>query len=280
MNELTVKHVDFFGDDLLATKDADGNIWAGAKWICNGIGLSRGQSNGEIAKIQADEVLRQGCMKFRAGVFDPNNPTIALKLDFVPLWLAKISITPTMKQEAPEVASKLERYQLQAKEVLAAAFLPASVSKIGELSPELQMFKQIFDCAARIELEQKQQAQALEETNAKLDGIRDVVSLNTQSWREDARRLIVRIAQKMGGNEYIREVQTEISKLVDERAGVSLETRLTNKRRRMAEEGACKSKRDKLSKVDVIADDKKLIEIYVAIVKEMSIKYGICEKVS
>ena len=62
---------------------------------------------------------------------------------------------------------------------------------------------------------------------------------------------------------------------VEERAGVSLGTRLTNNRNRMAGEGVCKSKRDKLSKVDVIADDKKLIEIYVAIVKEMAVKYGV-----
>ena len=34
----------------------------------------------------------------------------------------------------------------------------------------------------------------------------------------------------------------------------------------------CKSKRDKLTVLDVIADDKKLVEGYIAIVKEMSIK--------
>ena len=62
---------------------------------------------------------------------------------------------------------------------------------------------------------------------------------------------------------------------MDQRARVSLETRLTNKRRRMAEEGICKSRRDKINKLDVIADDKKLTEIYVAIVKEMSVKYGV-----
>jgi hypothetical protein len=43
----------------------------------------------------------------------------------------------------------------------------------------------------------------------------------------------------------------------------------------MAEEGVNKSKRDKLSYLDVIADDKKLIEGYTAIVKEMAIKYGV-----
>lgn len=136
------------------------------------------------------------------------------------------------------------------------------------LSPELRTL-------INLELQQKEQAKALEAVNQKVDGIRDVVALSPNSWRPEARNLIVRIAQKMGGNEYIREVQSGIHKLVDERAGVSLETRLTNKRRRMADEGICKSKRDKLNKVDVIADDKKLIEIYIAIVKEMAVKYGV-----
>jgi hypothetical protein len=43
----------------------------------------------------------------------------------------------------------------------------------------------------------------------------------------------------------------------------------------MVDGGVRKSKRDRLSKVDVIADDKELIEIYVAIVKEMAVKYRV-----
>ena len=46
----------------------------------------------------------------------------------------------------------------------------------------------------------------------------------------------------------------------------------------MADEGVSKSKRDKLNKVDVIQDDKKLIEIYMAIVKEYAIKNNVWEK--
>ncbi len=135
------------------------------------------------------------------------------------------------------------------------------------LSPQLQLL-------INIEVKQKEQALALENTNKRIDDIKEVVSLDTQSWRADAKNLIVKTAHTMGGNDFIRDVQRDIFKLVDQRGGVSLETRLTNKRRRMADEGVCKSKRDKLTKVDVIADDKKLIEIYVAIVKEMAIKYG------
>lgn len=145
--------------------------------------------------------------------------------------------------------------------------LIALETNVSELSPELRVL-------ISLELKQKEQAKALEEVSRKVEDIKDVVALSPNSWRPDARNLIVRIARKMGGNEYIREVQTEIFKLVDERAGVSLETRLTNKRRRMADEGVCKSKRDRLNKVDVIADDKKLIEIYLAVVKDMALKYG------
>lgn len=141
-------------------------------------------------------------------------------------------------------------------------------TNIAELSPELRAL-------IKIELTQKEQAKALEVANARIDNISDIVALNPNSWRVDARNLIAKIAQKMGGNEYIKDVQAEIFKLVDERAGASLSTRLTNKRRRMADEGVCKSKRDKLNKMDVIADDKKLVEIYIAVVKEMCIKHGV-----
>lgn len=143
-----------------------------------------------------------------------------------------------------------------------------SQTAISELSPELRLL-------INMEIQQKQQAKAIVEVSTRVDNIRDIIVLNPNSWREEARRIIVRIAGKLGGNEYIREIQTEIYKLVDQRGRVSLETRLTNKRRRLADEGTCKSKRDRLTRVDVIAEDKKLIEIYIAVVKDMAIKYGI-----
>lgn len=107
----------------LSAKDNEGIIWVGVKSLCVGMGLTRGQLNGEVAKIQEDMVLSQGCMKFRAGVFEPNNETLALQLDYVPLWLAKISITPNMRKNHPELVEKLVNYQLKAKDALAAAFL-------------------------------------------------------------------------------------------------------------------------------------------------------------
>lgn len=268
-NNLEIKKVPFMGTELMAARDSDGQIWAGVRWMCDGIGLSKGQMQRERLKIQEDKILSKGERNLVLPTKGGNQEVLCLKLDFVPLWLAKISITPTMEAETPELAANLEQYQLKAKDVLAAAFLPVNAAPdIDALSPELRVL-------INLELQQKEQAKAIEAVNQKIDGIRDVVALSPNSWRPDARKLIARIAQQMGGSEYIRDVQAEIFKLVDERAGVSLETRLTNKRRRMADKGVCKSKRDKLNKVDVIADDKKLIEIYVAIVKEMAVKYGV-----
>lgn len=125
MNELEIKRVPFLGTELMAARDEAGQIWAGVSYICNGIGLNKNEKDRQVKNVQADRVLKKGCVKFDAGVFDPNNQAVAIKLDFVPLWLAKISITPTMESDNPDLADLLEQYQLRAKDVLAAAFLPA-----------------------------------------------------------------------------------------------------------------------------------------------------------
>lgn len=113
------------------------------------------------------------------------------------------------------------------------------------------------------------------EAKAEVKNIKDVVSLDTTSWRSETQNLIAKIARKQGDLGLIKDFRSESYELLNKRFGVSLETRLTNKRRRMAEEGVSKSKRDKLNNLDVIAEDKKLIEGYVVIVKDMAIKYGI-----
>ena len=123
MNDLVVKNVDLFGNDVVAVKDKNGDIWAGISNICNGIGLSKSQKDSQVEKVQKDSLLQQGCRKFPAGVLDQGNEVVALKLDFIPLWLAKISITPSMKGNNPELADKLIKYQLRAKDILAEAFL-------------------------------------------------------------------------------------------------------------------------------------------------------------
>lgn len=135
-----------------------------------------------------------------------------------------------------------------------------------------KLMKQQIEETKTYALEAKEEVQAV---NKKVESIKDVVAIDTHSWREDTKTLINKIATHRGGTHNIyQETRQEAYELLNKRFGVNLEQRLMNKRRRMAEEGISKSKRDKLTKVDIIAEDKKLIEGYLIVVKDMAIKYG------
>lgn len=145
------------------------------------------------------------------------------------------------------------------------------------LSPQLQVLIQMETRQKQIEARQAEQATALAGLEQKIQNTCEVIALDKTAWRKDSEHLINKIARATGeGYGGIRLLYEEIYRSIESRAGVSLNTRLTNKRNRMAGEGVCKSKRDKLTRVDIIAEDKKLIEIYVAIVKELAVKYGVC----
>lgn len=136
MNELEIKRVPFLGAELMAARDESGQIWAGVRWMCDGLGLSKGQMQRQVTNISGDKVLSKGVANLQLPTSGGRQSVLCLKLDFVPLWLAKISITPTMESDNPELADRLEQYQLRAKDVLAAAFLP-SVHKEPKSAMEL-----------------------------------------------------------------------------------------------------------------------------------------------
>ena len=150
-------------------------------------------------------------------------------------------------------------------------------SVLADLSPQLQALIQMETRQKQLEAKQAQQDTAIADLGQRLTNTCEVIALDKNSWRKDTQHLIAKIATATGdGCGNIRQVYEEIYKAVESRAGVALNIRLTNKRNRMAGEGVCRSKIEKLNKVDIIAEDKKLIEIYVAIVKELAVKYGIC----
>ncbi|WP_034689052.1 antA/AntB antirepressor family protein [Enterococcus mundtii] len=198
-------------------------------------------------------------------------------IDYTP----DIFVHPKNKQETIDHAMKLDmakeismiqrsekgkqarRYFIQVEKVYKQKQLDTS-----KLSPELQMFQGIFNAVAKQELETKRLA-------TQMENITEIVALNTTDWRSDCRALINKMAQAQGGYGAYQEIQTAIYEEVDRRAGVSLKTRLTNLRNRMAGEGVSKSKRDKTNKLDVIDSDKKLKQIYLSVVKDFSINYGV-----
>lgn len=149
---------------------------------------------------------------------------------------------------------------------------------IKQLDPKMQMFKLIFDSVAATQLQQKELEDKLISTNNRIDTIKEVVAIDNTAWRAETQNLLNKIAIKLGGtSEFFKQLKKESYELLDRRMGVSLEIRLTNLKKNMALSGAGKSKINNLNKMDAIALDKKLIEGYIAIVKEMAIKYGIAD---
>lgn len=278
MNDLVVKNVPFCGTGLLAIQEKEsGKIYAGINPILRELGFDERQVEYRRNKWNADKVIAKGVQKFsypseNGGMQD----AYCIEVKKLPLALAKLEITPKMEKDMPELAAKLEEYQDKCADVLAEAFLPKEIPN-DQLSPELQMFGKLYEVVARQELKQKEQDQKMEALDTKIDSIKDVVALNPNDWRKDTSKIISRIALHIGGYEHIKQIREDSYKILEERMGVALNIRLTNKRKTMSLNGVCKSKIDKLNQLDVIADDKKLIEGYVSVIKDMAIKYGLAD---
>ena len=118
-----VKTVNFQNSELIAAKDSEtGTVYVGVSWICNGIGFTKGQKDYQVEFVQKDYTLSRGCRLLPAGVFDQYNQALALELEFLPIWLAKINISSKIKTDNSELAERLFSFQLKVKDVLAEAF--------------------------------------------------------------------------------------------------------------------------------------------------------------
>lgn len=143
----------------------------------------------------------------------------------------------------------------------------------SKLSPELQLMNAIVtqmnqDALSRLKLEGE-----MKEAKAEIQDIREVIEIKPfENWRDDTNKLITKICYKTGD---YKDTRTKIYEALDKRAGSNIKQRLENMKARMMLAGSSKSKADALTYLDVISEDKKLIEIYTAIVKEMAIKKGV-----
>ena len=142
MNDLVVKSVDVLGNQVMAAQDHSGVIWVGIRWMCQGMGMSDGQYKRQITNIQKDLLLKSSGANLSLNKGSGEREVFCLKLDYLPIWLAKISITPTMQKEHPELADKLLNYQLKAKDILAEAFMPKKNTLPMTIPEQIQLLAQ------------------------------------------------------------------------------------------------------------------------------------------
>ena len=122
---LQVTDFNFYGDDLIAIKDnATGEIYTAINSVLRGIGFTDRQTKHIHKKWNKDIVISKGVQNFvlpdKNGI---NQDTLCISIRKLPLALAKINITPSMKKNQPELASRLELYQDKCADVLASVFI-------------------------------------------------------------------------------------------------------------------------------------------------------------
>ncbi|WP_375106038.1 Bro-N domain-containing protein [Lysinibacillus fusiformis] len=177
----------------------------------------------------------------------------------------------------------------QFQDWLAIEVIP-SIRKTGsysidtaQLSPELQMFNHLYKAIASTELKQREQDERLEKIEhqqnhleREQENITQIVSLNLNEWKDKVNVILNKIALARGGGEQYRLVRNESYELLERRGHCRLNIRLENRKKEALSNGIIsKAKIEKFKKIDVIADDPKLVEIYLAIVKEMAINHKI-----
>ena len=146
---LQVTNFNFYGDELIALKDnATGKIYTSINSVLRGIGFTdKNQIRRRRDKWINDVVISKGVMKFNipthevvvkndTTLFDGKD-TYCVSQHKLPLALAKINITPKMKQSQPELASKLELYQDKCADVLASVFIDHEIKDQITMQPIL-----------------------------------------------------------------------------------------------------------------------------------------------
>ena len=144
---LQVTNFDFYGDNLIALQDnATGEIYTAINSVLRGIGFTdKDQIRKRRDKWINDVVISKGVVKFNiptqevvtkndTTLFDEKE-TYCISQHKLPLALAKINITPKMKQNQPELVSKLELYQDKCADVLASVFIDHKMPNQPNLQP-------------------------------------------------------------------------------------------------------------------------------------------------
>ena len=139
------------------------------------------------------------------------------------------------------------------------------------LSPELQMFQQIFNAVAKQELEVRQIKEQSQKAIDTSQAIKDTIIGVYDNWRAEMKHFIASI-QKNSDLTY-QEVYNNLYDDLEKRARCDLSARVRNGRGRLLESGSTKTQIEAYGRMDVIEADTRLKEIFTTITKEYVIKY-------
>jgi anti-repressor protein len=158
----------------------------------------------------------------------------------------------------------------------------------SQLSPQMQMFYAIADGQAKMELEQKRQAEQMNRIEQKQDAIVETFQRTDsvedfQKWANDR---IAQIAESpkfdkgYGRSKNYSLARSESYERLKQKRNCRLDDRVQKAKGRALEErpDIKKSELDKINKIYIIANDKDLRPAYELVIKEMMVYYCVSDR--
>lgn len=147
--------------------------------------------------------------------------------------------------------------------------------KLKKPKSQLEIMQMQIEQMVKQEQRLNEQDNRIEKIETEQQNITEIIGLSVVEWRKKVTNILNRIAKNNGGYQMYQDIRNESYKMLEERAKCKLSIRVTNKQKVMALNGVPKSTVNKVSKLDAISEDARLTEIYLAIVKELAIKYRV-----
>lgn len=148
-----------------------------------------------------------------------------------------------------------------------------SIRKTGSYNQKPLSPVEMFAMQAQINLEQERRLKAVEQKQAVLDGVMDVMAapmLAEDGWQEKAQKAINTAVERFQTNH--QTFRAELYEDVERVGHVDLETRQTRLRKRMKNAGATVTECKGVSKLHVIARDPKLRPVFETLLKQKVIR--------
>lgn len=260
MNELQIFNNEEFGE--VRTVVIDNDVWFVGKDVAEILGYA--DPNKAIA-MHVDED-------------DKLNDKTALSLGQRGGWLINdsglISLTLSSKLKN---AKKFKKWVT--KEVIPSILKTGSYNinepKIDKtlLNPQMQLLITMTENLAMQEIEQKKQAERLQNVENRIDNVCDILVTPIADWKSEINNMVRNISQK--SNIEYQSIWNQLYADLESRAHCSLARLVENKIKRMEKAGNTKTTiKAETTKLAVIFDKPQLKEIFTNIVKEYSIKYA------
>lgn len=249
MNELQVFR---YQDNEVRTVEINGEPWFVLKDVCEILNIENHKD--VVKRLDADEVGR-------FNLPHPQNPDKLIEM----VCINESGLYNVLLRSDKPEAKPLRKW-------VTSEVLP-SIRKTGSYNQKPLSPVEMFAMQAQINLEQERRLKAVEQKQAVLDGVMDVMAapmLAEDGWQEKAQKAINTAVERFQTNH--QTFRAELYEDVERVGHVDLETRQTRLRKRMKNAGATATECKGVSKLHVIARDPKLRPVFETLLKQKVIR--------